>query len=79
MDEVKPQPNLGQLEHDRHFLKTSRHYKDAAHGTAILLLHDLGDFARKKSSDRWYRVWKRDRIRGWVFEEMQFGNRKTSE
>lgn len=79
MNNTEPKACFGQLENDRHYLKTCRHYKDVAHGARILLLHDLNDFAKKRASDRWYRVWERDRIQGWIFKGMQFGRTSLSE
>lgn len=61
-----------QLQKDRLYLESSKGYKNIALGTLIFLLHDIEDFAVKKASERYYRVWRKT-DQGFVFERLQYG------
>lgn len=72
------QPSIQQLNQDRIYLLTNKSLQTAPIGKVILCLHDISDFGKVRSSDRWYRRWKKisaTDIIQWAFDGMQLGNK----
>ncbi len=76
-----PVPVPSQLYQDNLYLVTNKKLFQSPIGKTVLILHDISDFGKAKTSARWYRRWKRvsdnkmDLIQ-WVFDDMQLGNFK---
>ena len=73
----KPIPTVEQIASDRRYLETSKDAKTSAIGSRCRLLNSHEDFGKKRSGDRWYRVWRKT-DQGWLFERMQFGRNPIS-
>lgn len=58
-----------QLQKDRLYLET---LKNASLGSLLYILHNIEDFAVKRASERYYRVWRKT-DQGFVFERLQYG------
>lgn len=61
-----------QLQKDRLYLETSKTYMGISLGTLIYILHNIEDFAVKRASERYYRIWRKT-DQGFVFERLQYG------
>ena len=80
-NETKPESTPSQLYQDWYYLTSNKSLIHSPVGKIVLILHDLSDFGKVKTSARWYRRWirvsdnKTDLIQ-WVFDGMQLGNFK---
>lgn len=72
----KPVPTVEQIASDL-YLETCKDAKTSAIGSRCRLLNNTDDFGKKRSGDRWYRVWRKT-DQGWLFEGMQFGRNPIS-